>query len=239
MLGPDGQPQYGFYEITLPGATVPFGPGGGRAFGDWYQPLHQNGNALSYPALDAQHRPVPLDPSVLGPPVTLAGSDAAGRPVTLPQPLLNKGYLVDATGSSVELSIAQTTGSGDTTNTTGTLSESADVDAGVYGTVNFGRRPRSAAAPTSTSSSTTPTAGARSAPPAPAPPPPTPSPCSRTPPPSPTGPTARPRPTTPTPPGSTAPPTPWTCWPAPRPPRSGSSTTAGAPTRPSTSPTGW
>ena len=52
MLGPDGQPQYGFYEITLPGRTVPFGPGGGRDFGDWYQPLHQNGNALSYPPLD-------------------------------------------------------------------------------------------------------------------------------------------------------------------------------------------
>ena len=131
LPAPGGQPQYGFYEITIPGATVPFGPGGGRAFGDWYQPPHQNGNALSYPALDAQTGLVPLDPGVLGPPVTLAGSDGGGTPVTLPQPLLNKGYLVDPTGSSVELSIAQTSGSGDTTNATGTLSESLDVDGGM------------------------------------------------------------------------------------------------------------
>ena len=73
---------------------------------------------------------------MLGPPVTLAGSGAS--PVTLPQPLLNKGYLVDPTGSSVALSIAQTSGGGDTTNATGTLSESADVDAGAYGMFNSG-----------------------------------------------------------------------------------------------------
>ena len=112
LPGPGGQPQYGFYEVTIPGATDPFGPGGGRAFGDWYQPLHQNGNALSYPALDAGTGLVPLDPGALGPPVTLAGSDGGGTPVTLPQPLINKGYLVDPTGSSVALSIAQTSGGG-------------------------------------------------------------------------------------------------------------------------------
>ena len=78
MLGPDGQPQYGFYEITLPGHTVPFGPGGGGAVADWYQPLHSNGNALSYPPLDTTTGLVPLDPSALGPPVVLAGS-GSGR----------------------------------------------------------------------------------------------------------------------------------------------------------------
>jgi hypothetical protein len=133
VLGPDGQGQYGFYEITLPGQTIPFGPGGGRNFGDWYQPLHENGNALSYPALGPDGL-VALDPSQLGPPVVLNGSNNGNNPpVTLPQPLINKSYVVDPTGSSVSLQIAQTTGSGNSTSNTGTLSESADIDAGASG----------------------------------------------------------------------------------------------------------
>ena len=140
VLTPDGQPQYGYYELTLPGATVPFGPGGGIAHQDWYQPPHQNGNALSYPALDSTTGLVAIDPGTLGPPVPLIGSDANGQQPTeqLNQPLVNKGYMVDATGSSVSLTVTTTTSGGDTTNATGTLSESADVDAGVSGTANFG-----------------------------------------------------------------------------------------------------
>ena len=129
ILGPDGKPRYGVYELTLPGPTVEF-QGGARAY-DWYQPVHQNGNALSYPPTDPLTGKVALDPSTLGPPVTLQGSGET--PVTLPQPLFNHAYLVDATGSSVELTIAQTTGSGNTTQTNGTLSESVDADAGALG----------------------------------------------------------------------------------------------------------
>ena len=138
VLGPGGQPQYGFYEVTLPGGTVPFGPGGGRNFGDWYQPLHSNGNALSYPPIDSDPQSptrglVKLDPSALGPAVTLAGGGG-----TLPQPLLNQAYMVDPTGSSVTLEISGTTGHGNSSSTNNTLSESADVDAGLSGKASFG-----------------------------------------------------------------------------------------------------
>jgi hypothetical protein len=44
-----GQPLNGFYELVLPGPTVE-ARGGGLNF-DWYQPLHENGNILSYPTL--------------------------------------------------------------------------------------------------------------------------------------------------------------------------------------------
>ena len=138
VVGPDGKPQYGFYEITLPGQTIPFGPGGGRNFGDWYQPLHENGNVLSYPAIGTDGL-VALDPATLGPPVILTGSDANGNPpVSLPQPLLNKSYLVDPTGSSVDLAISGTTGSGGSTSDSGTLSESLDIDAGASAEVHAG-----------------------------------------------------------------------------------------------------
>ena len=134
-LGPDGQPQYGFYEITLPGATVPFGPGGGRAFGDWYQPLHQNGNALSYPALDAATGLVPLDPGTLGPPVTLAGSDANGDtpPVTLPQPLSTRATSSTPPGPRSRCPSRRPPAAATPPDANGTLSESADVDGGRTG----------------------------------------------------------------------------------------------------------
>ncbi len=138
VLAPDGKPQYGFYEITLPGQTIPFGPGGGRTYGDWYQPLHENGNVLSYPATGSDGL-VPLDPATLGPPVTLTGSgDNGNKPVTLPQPLLNKSYLVDPTGSSVDLAISGTTGGGGSTSDSGTLSESLDIDAGASAEADAG-----------------------------------------------------------------------------------------------------
>lgn len=118
---------------------MPFRPGGGRNFGDWYQPLHENGNALSYPQLGPDGL-VPLAPGDLGLPATLKGSDQNGtQPAKqLPQPLLNKGYLVDSTGSSVSLTISGTSGSGSTTNTNNTISESADVDGGMKSKFNIG-----------------------------------------------------------------------------------------------------
>ncbi|HVG96854.1 MAG TPA: hypothetical protein VNK05_08140, partial [Chloroflexota bacterium] len=156
VLGPGGQPQYGFYEITLPGQTVPFGPGDGRGIKGWYQPVHQNGIAFSYPPIDTGTGVVPVvtptavatpppgstplptpvpGAAVLGAPVVLAGATPAAQ---LTQPLLNKAYEVGATGSSVELSIAQTSGSGNTTSTNNTLSESADVDGALTSKMNIG-----------------------------------------------------------------------------------------------------
>jgi hypothetical protein len=151
VLGPNGQPQYGFYEITLPGHTVAIPTGGGSAHATWYQPLHQNGLALSYPQIDGNTGLVPVvtpgagvtpapGAAVLGPGVTLQGSDDNGQKplVVLPQPLVNTAYLVGNTGETVQLRVSGTTGSGDTTNTNNTLSESADLDAGVSGGLYLG-----------------------------------------------------------------------------------------------------
>jgi hypothetical protein len=45
--GPNGEALNGFYEIVLPGPVIKTS-GGGLNY-DWYQPLHENGNILSYP----------------------------------------------------------------------------------------------------------------------------------------------------------------------------------------------
>ncbi|MGH8896342.1 MAG: hypothetical protein ACRDZ4_04790, partial [Egibacteraceae bacterium] len=42
-----GQPANGFYEVTIPGPVLPFS--GDPANWDWYQPIYENGNILSYP----------------------------------------------------------------------------------------------------------------------------------------------------------------------------------------------
>ena len=71
--------------------------------------------------------------------MVLDGSDNGnGQPKTIPQPLINKGYDVDPTGSSVDLEIATTSGGGGSTSDTGTLSESADIDSGVSGGLYVG-----------------------------------------------------------------------------------------------------
>jgi hypothetical protein len=106
---------------VLPGPTKPIPAGGGRNF-DWYQPRHENGNALSYPAITpAGNVDVSAD---VGPPVKLTGSNP---PATLPQPMINKNYFVDRTSTSPSLTITGSTSSGSDTTTSNTLSESADL----------------------------------------------------------------------------------------------------------------
>ena len=142
ILGPGGQPQYGFYEITLPGSTVSFGPTESTFYADWYQPLHQNGNALSYPPLDPATNTVKLDTSTFGPPVALvpSGGYPSGVPTPTPlaQPLLNTPYSIGVSSEAVQLSFGSSSGAGDTSKATGTLSESADVDGGAWGDFKTG-----------------------------------------------------------------------------------------------------
>jgi|GEM_PF-2287022 len=49
----DADNPYGYYQIVIPGADANEGwlPGGGMDNADWYQPLHENRNLLSYPYL--------------------------------------------------------------------------------------------------------------------------------------------------------------------------------------------
>lgn len=63
----DGNPATPFFDLVLPGPFTALVPGtqetqaGGLNF-DWYQPVHENGNILSYPAYNASF----LSPSDLG-----------------------------------------------------------------------------------------------------------------------------------------------------------------------------
>ena len=176
-LGPDGSPSTASTRSPCRGTPSPSGRARGRDFGDWYQPVHQNGNALSYPQLDPSTGLVALDPSTFGPAVTLQGSGGTGgTPVTLPQPLINKAYSVGAStlvGRAVHR--ADHRRRQHHQDQRHPLRERRRRRGGV-GDVQHRRRQGRPSAPTSTSRSTTPTAGARSTPPATAPPPPTPSP---------------------------------------------------------------
>lgn len=51
---------YVFYDLMLPGTWVPFASGGLNY--DWYQPMHENGNILSYPRyLNSNGTNIPVD----------------------------------------------------------------------------------------------------------------------------------------------------------------------------------
>jgi hypothetical protein len=60
-----------FYELVLPGPYIRF-DAGGTGF-DWYQPIHENGNILSYPQQLGPNRATPYIPEDIGE-YTLPGS---------------------------------------------------------------------------------------------------------------------------------------------------------------------
>ena len=96
----DGVQRYGFYDIMVPGPAEKFA-GGGQSF-DWYQPLHENGNILSYPVrLGENNRPVDLG----------AYTDAAGKVVREPM-VPSSQQAFDGTSGFVALQYESTSGQG-------------------------------------------------------------------------------------------------------------------------------
>jgi hypothetical protein len=69
---PTSQNSNGFYELVLPGPVLGF-DGGGMGF-DWYQPIQENGNILSYPQQLGPNRATPYIPEDMGT-FTLPGND--------------------------------------------------------------------------------------------------------------------------------------------------------------------
>ena len=120
-----GQPLHPFYELQLPGAVEQINPPmGGRGL-DWYQPLHENGNALSYPQrISGDDGPVPIP--------DLGTFLLPGDTTPKKQALAKLGYALDTTTSSVDLKIGIAAGGGTSTTTTSTLSESLDVKNSTY-----------------------------------------------------------------------------------------------------------
>ncbi|HEV8711398.1 MAG TPA: hypothetical protein VGX03_01045, partial [Candidatus Binatia bacterium] len=116
------QPLNGFYELVLPGPKV-VARGGGANF-DWYQPVHENGNILSYPPLKNNT----FTPSDLGS-FTLPNGTKKTEPL-VPATLL----AFDATSGTIQLDFSQTSGSGSTRESSRTLAENLDLSLGLKAT---------------------------------------------------------------------------------------------------------
>jgi hypothetical protein len=107
-----------FKEIFLPGPKSPFS-GGGLDHADWYQPVHQNTNVLSYPLISSE------------PYQNEMGSFKLPDGTDVPGPM-NDMSEYDFSGISQTLNIewTETAGSGSEKSYSHTLSESADFSIG-------------------------------------------------------------------------------------------------------------
>lgn len=116
----NGKKTKAFYEIILPGPRIE-ARGGGLTF-DWYQPLHENGNILSYP----QFTNLSSRPSDLG------SFNLPPDPTVLKEPLIPLQQLnYDGTSGSVQLEFSSTSGSGSSREYSHSLSASLDIGASV------------------------------------------------------------------------------------------------------------
>jgi hypothetical protein len=109
-----------FYELVFPGPKVPFA-GGGLNF-DWYQPVHENGNILSYPS--ALGKPGnPFIPTDLGT-ITLPDGKQPQEPLV---PAAQSFF--DGSGNSTTLAFSSDISSAHSFQYSHELAESADVTA--------------------------------------------------------------------------------------------------------------
>jgi hypothetical protein len=92
-----------FYEIVIRHPVVRITLSGGKNF-DWYQPLHENGNVLSYPRLTSAIQDSQVDIPDLGE-YQLPAEDAPRQ-----QWLLNQNSFVDGPTGSFDLTIESSTG---------------------------------------------------------------------------------------------------------------------------------
>ncbi len=117
-----------FYDIMLPGPTTPFS-GGGMDF-DWYQPVHENGNILTYPEAFNSKGGNPPDVGSW----TIPGSNQTITGVLIP--IAN--WFFDGTTGSESIALSQGSATGDSFDYSHTLSESADVKASASAKVEVG-----------------------------------------------------------------------------------------------------
>ncbi len=105
-----------FYDIVIPGPSLTSNPGGRDV--DWYQPVHEPGNILSYPG----RADVCNNPADMGP-ITIPNTDISNK-VT---PLIScSQQFYNGNSSSLSLTLDHQTGSGGTTDYTHKLH--ADLD---------------------------------------------------------------------------------------------------------------
>ena len=113
---------HGFQEIILPGPKSTFGSGG-RNNADWYQPIHQNRNVLSYPSLKEANFP-----SDLG---SFKSYDDDGNEIKVTD-IMNEGAMRcwDGDEQDIDVEWTDTAGSGSAKTYNHTLSESVDITIG-------------------------------------------------------------------------------------------------------------
>ncbi len=109
-----------FYEFVIPAADRPQTRSIGGLSADWYQPLHENGNLLSYPALDSRFRP--QDCCAEFKLVTDEGASAKRIPF-----FDNHVESVGGTSGTIGLQFSETAGSGSSKAWTHKLTGSVDV----------------------------------------------------------------------------------------------------------------
>ena len=115
-----GQECYGVYEILIPGKVTPIATSGRLV--DFFQPSWENGNALSYPAIDNGTIPTPD----LGPYTYV---DQNGNTQSVNGPLLAQEFGVGGASTKATVNITGTTGSGNSSGGGQSWKASGDVTA--------------------------------------------------------------------------------------------------------------
>jgi hypothetical protein len=119
----DGTKPQGFYEVIFPG-PIEQGSGSGGAY-EWYQPLHQNKNLLSYPRINADF------PTDMG---TFSLSE--GGP-SMKEPLNERSArLWDGNQQTYDLTWTKRAGQGSSKSYTSTLRETVDLGLGFQASVD-------------------------------------------------------------------------------------------------------
>ncbi len=116
-----------FYDVVLPGPTIPYN-GGGRGF-DWYQPIHENGNILTYPQR--------FNAGSNNPPDLGSYKDADGKTVTAPIVPMSQ-WTFDGTSGTQQLDLSTAGGSGHTVEYGRELSSSLDISVGFKASAEVG-----------------------------------------------------------------------------------------------------
>lgn len=117
----DPSTPYQMYEIAVPGRTSTSYAAGTST--DWYRPLHENGNILSYPPVSWAQNPVDLSST----PYTIVKSDGSSAPWSNGIMWNQNVYCASGVTDQHDLTISGTTSSTDKIESSNTLKEDSDL----------------------------------------------------------------------------------------------------------------
>jgi Dockerin type I domain/FG-GAP-like repeat len=113
-----------FYEIVLPGPSLKIPNSAGRGV-DWYQPVHEVGNILSYPGRTEVCGSDDKSPADIGP-ITIPNLSISNQAIPLIS-CIQESY--DGNAAALNLKLDNQSGSGGTTDFTHSLSADVDISA--------------------------------------------------------------------------------------------------------------